>query len=329
MLQLARGDILLIFDCCYAGNLDPHVGGRGHWATRSFELLAACKHNAKTHPPGPKSFTKALIWALIGLLKERGKFSTHELQMKIQHAKGFPEDQQVRIIDRGDPSDHRLVLAPVPLPSDSTNSETVPSPRRTAIRPKKFIDLRFWYNDCPDEDDIKELSISMKQLIRNGHIKAYRVGWIRLGNVDQLRNVVEIWKRWTKTTLPQLAIPHSPHASRLQPSPSPPPSHSGHSSISDAHLEHSEILPTSIKGLETTWNLEDRKGLPKINVDGPGTCPSETVFVGVGMEPKRLTGVLFFSKDLSITVTMLGLLALATSCFMMRSSLFNYFTYGK
>ncbi len=72
--------------------------------------------------------------------------------------------------------------------------------------------------------------------------------------------------------------------------------------------------------------LTDRKGLPKINVDGPGTYPSETVFVGVGMEPKRLTGVLFFSKDLSIAVTMLGLLALAISCFMMRSSLFNYFT---
>jgi len=328
MLQPALGDILLIFDCCYAGILDAHFDGRGHWATRSFELLAACKDDAKTHPPGPKSFTRALIWALTSLLKDREKFSTHELQMRIPHAKGFPRDQVVRIIDRGDPSDHRLVLAPVPLRSNLAKSEPVPS-RPPVTRPKKFIDLRFWYTKCPDEDEVNALSSRMKQLLNNEHIKADRVGWVRLGNVDQVRNVVEKWRRLpprqSTPTLPRLAIPPSPPQSHLQILHTPPPSHSGNSSISDAHLETSGILAVSMKAPAPIQGFEDHVILETNDV--PEIRPWQAILpIGLDLRKQRLTDVIFSRIE---PPNLVIILTLAYLCFFICSYFYNYFLYVK
>lgn len=328
VIQNAFGDILLIFDCCYAGNLGVNFDGRGHhWATRSFELLAACKHNAKTHPPGPKSFTKALIWALTSLLDERGKFSTHELQMKIPHAKGFPREQDVRIIDRGElPSDRRLVLAAVPLPSDPTTPESVLS-RPTAPRPKKFIDLRFWYTDGLGEDEIVELSTQLKQLIRSEHIKADRVGWIRLGTVDLVKNVIEKWKgfrqRRATTTLLRLAIPPSPLQNNLHASYTPPPSQSGKSSISDAHIETGDIFATSINAPEINGSTGDHPIPKETEVKNPGNHVAERVFSSDrDLRARSLTGAIPSSIGTSDLV-------LALSCFFACSCLCSYIFNGK
>ena len=63
---------------------------------RSFEYLAATEEMGITNVPGDDSFTRALIFALESLVKERldGRFTTVELLNKIRDdAPHFPKDQ--------------------------------------------------------------------------------------------------------------------------------------------------------------------------------------------------------------------------------------------
>jgi hypothetical protein len=235
--------VLLIFDCCYAGNLAYHLDKqRGYWPTRSFEFLAACKKDTLTHPPGPKSFTRALIWALELLIKTREKFTTHELQTQIEKAPGFPKSQHVQVLDRGDPCDQRLVLAPLPLLSGSMKSDRTNSdiPIR---QPKEYFDLRFWYLNGPDEEEVSEVANILKKLIHDEKIRANRIAWIRFGDVNHLKNIVNKWRRLPArksiSTSPDLKldIPQLYDQSRLQSLHTPPGSQSGNSSKSDYRIE--------------------------------------------------------------------------------------------
>ncbi len=228
----------MIFDCCYAGNLVYHHldRQRGYWPTRSFEFLAACKQDKLTHPPGPKSFTRALIWALEGLLEDRGKFTTHELQTEIGKAPGFPKDQHVQVLDRGDPCDQRLVLAPIPphssnVKSNGTNSDP------PVHQPKEFFDLRFWYLSSPNEEEVTDVAKILKKLIHEEKIHANRIAWIRFGDVNRLRNIVNKWRRLPAKRSMTLEIPRNYEQGYLQSPHTPPASHSGNSSISDNHTE--------------------------------------------------------------------------------------------
>ncbi|KAF4624049.1 hypothetical protein G7Y89_g14124 [Cudoniella acicularis] len=110
----AEGDALLIFDCCYAGNLTLR-DVQSSRPTRSFEYIAACGSTDETNFPGPESFTSAMIWALEDLVKSQKRFTTLELQNKIMNeAPSFPRKQSVLVMERDDPCDQRLVLAPLP-----------------------------------------------------------------------------------------------------------------------------------------------------------------------------------------------------------------------
>ncbi|CAM6001943.1 unnamed protein product [Sphagnum balticum] len=295
------------------GELFFASAARGYWATRCFELLAACKHDQTTHPPGRKSFTRALIWALNSLLKNSEKFSTRELQTKISLAKDFPKHQVVRIIDRGGPCNYQLILAAAPVRYDLANPEAM-SPRPHVTRPKKFIDLRFWYTKFPEEDEVKELSDRLKQLMHSEHIKAVRVGWLRLGDFDQdqVKNIVEKWRglrrRRSTTTLTQLSIPHSPHQVHLQPSFTSTPSQSGNSSVSDAYIQSSNVFPISIN---VTEPFADQEVFETNDPDGddPGRHGKRPSGISNDLDPrlKSSAGVISFNIDTSNTATLMSL----------------------
>jgi hypothetical protein len=78
-VEHVEGDILTIFDACYASNLhgteilspDP----------RMFEMLMATGFDKMTAPPGRRSFTAALVHSLRALLKQYGEnpFTTRHL----------------------------------------------------------------------------------------------------------------------------------------------------------------------------------------------------------------------------------------------------------
>jgi hypothetical protein len=84
-VEHVEGDILTIFDACYASNLhgteilspDP----------RMFEMLMATGFDKMIAPPGRRSFTAALVHSLRALLKQYGEnpFTTisHHIDGKV------------------------------------------------------------------------------------------------------------------------------------------------------------------------------------------------------------------------------------------------------
>jgi len=176
---------LLIFDCCYAGNLIIR-DGRSFNSSRNFECIAACGPNSTTAFPGPNSFTTALIWALKALWKDGKKFTTLQLQTMIMKAEGF--DQLVPVGECNEPCDQRLILAPAPILSEPNFPIATTSTSTIDELPQNFVDLRFWYSNSPSEREVESLARRFMKLMRDQIIGAHRIEWRGLKNVDQVRS---------------------------------------------------------------------------------------------------------------------------------------------
>lgn len=167
--------MLVIFDCCYAGNL---AQTRGH---RSFEFLGATDHKSTTNGPGPTSFTSALIWSLKALDRNRlvrPYFTTSDLYNKIGcDAPRFPKQQRPFLTPR-----HtgiyttRLVLARVPRDGESETIEYGKEDEKS-MGPKLMVDLRLCFVKKLQDDDIIEVAGALKTLIDDGKLSAQRVQW--------------------------------------------------------------------------------------------------------------------------------------------------------
>lgn len=219
--------------------------------------------------PGDKSFTRALIWSLKELVKARSRFTTLELQQKISNeAPNFPRQQFVPLLERDEPSDQRLVLAPLPSATEGSDPDVTLQDNSLAPRMKNYVDLRFCYSKTLNEDEIGALAKNLKSIIVEEKIGANRIGWIRLGHVETVtRDVVNAFRHLAQNspsrrmalTSPGLdmavEIPQSHH---LQPSahqrhPSSP-SNSARTSVSDFQLGSSEAGPPS--SFTTAGDLE-------------------------------------------------------------------------
>ena len=111
IIQNTKGDVLLIFDCCHAAELEKSNRG---FKRRAFEYLAATSAKSTTRKPGPQSFTSALIWSLKHFAKEGKSFSTTDLINTITtKAPNFPENQEPRLSERHGTCLRRIVLAPL------------------------------------------------------------------------------------------------------------------------------------------------------------------------------------------------------------------------
>lgn len=86
LVTSAEGDVLAIFDCCYASN--AHKGYAEDF--RAYELIAASPKDSTTPAPGENSFTSRLITSMRELLEEHSgrSFSTVELLARINEQAG-------------------------------------------------------------------------------------------------------------------------------------------------------------------------------------------------------------------------------------------------
>jgi hypothetical protein len=188
---------LLIFDCCYAGNLLPK-DVRSPWQARGFECIAACGKNETTNWPGENSFTAALIWALRTLVRKRTRFSTQELQTAIMGAPKFPPKQHVPLIERNEPCDQRLVLAPIRKGDEE--AEESPTETSEPEHPKYHLDLRLWYLNKPEEEEISSFARRLRKLMIDDGIGASRIGWLglknrELANEERVQQIADAWIR--------------------------------------------------------------------------------------------------------------------------------------
>ena len=225
--------------------------------------------------PSEKSFTRALIWSLKELAKARQRFTTLELQQKISNeAPNFPRNQFVPLLERDEPCDQRLVLAPLPSPAEGSNPEAPVQDYPVAQATKNYLDLRFCYSKTLKEDEIRDLAFNLKNIIVEEKIGANRVAWIRLGHVGNVtRDVVDIWRSRTQKSPSRVAltspdsdmIAERADSHHLQPFPNQHQRHtssasnSARTSISDFQMGSSEAGGASSFTTGSTFEIESAK----------------------------------------------------------------------
>jgi hypothetical protein len=172
-IRATKSDVLVIFDCCYAGELERNV--RSNFTRRAFEYLAATSAKSTTRKPGPRSFTTALIWALNNLVATEKRFTTQVLLSKILNAPDFPEDQSPRLSERGPACLRRIVLAPLNDDAVSSVSDTIPQDEEEG--PRNDLNVRFVFNKCITEKMVTGLAVELRRLISEGDFKATTILW--------------------------------------------------------------------------------------------------------------------------------------------------------
>ncbi|KAI4221144.1 MAG: hypothetical protein L6R36_007112 [Xanthoria steineri] len=174
LLRPAEADVLEIFDCCYAGTL-----GLARGEIRLFEYLAAVKGHGTTGIPGPTSFTRALIFALTALVRDKaeGRFTTDELLRKIKTgAPNFPKDQTPAMSNRDNKNSSagRIMLHPLRQhkPSGVVSDDC---PYRRAIG--YVMTLHFNFGDKPPDEHIVTLGRNLNKIFERNTLGVHRVDW--------------------------------------------------------------------------------------------------------------------------------------------------------
>jgi hypothetical protein len=193
-------DVLVIFDCCFAGNLVSD--GRSPYPNRNFEFLAATGHSTITPVPGPSSFTTALVWALEKLVASKVPFSTTELLNQIGNAAPhFPKKQYPILKERYNSSDRRLMLAPILKDGQCVPVEYKPPAEKQKEFPKEALDLRFYFNKRPCEEEIKRLSKELKELLDKGITSTSKISWVGLRSRDIVKEAAMKWRSYRKPSI--------------------------------------------------------------------------------------------------------------------------------
>jgi hypothetical protein len=193
-------DVLVIFDCCFAGNLVSD--GRSPSTNRNFEFLAATGHSTITPVPGPSSFTSALVWALEKLVASKVPFSTTELFNQIgNEAPHFPKKQYPILKERYNSSDRRLMLAPVPKDGYCVSTECkAPAEKHKEIL-KDALDLRFYFNKRPCEEQIRRLSKELRGLLDKRATSTSKISWVGLRSKDIVKEAAMKWRSYRKPSV--------------------------------------------------------------------------------------------------------------------------------
>ena len=181
-IKATRGDVLVIFDCCHAGELEKNV--RSSFTRRAFEYLAATSAKSTTRKPGPHSFTTALIWALKSLGGTGKSFSTQELLTKILNdAPDFPDDQYPRLSERGSACLRRIVL--MPLNKDVTIQPPAIGTEEEEEGPRTDLSLRFVFNKSITQTVVTNLAVELRRVISGDDFKATTVLWEGINSLSR------------------------------------------------------------------------------------------------------------------------------------------------
>ncbi|KAL8903572.1 MAG: hypothetical protein Q9171_007359 [Xanthocarpia ochracea] len=171
LLQPAEADVLEIFDC---------INGIQLTENRLFEYLAASQANGTTPVPGPNSFTRALIYALTTLVREKkkGRFTTAELLKKITtDAPDFPKDQHPVMSDRVQNKSPagRIMLHPILQDKkiDRTTSEGCPINEAKGYA----MTLHFHFGEKPPECNLITFGRKLNDIFEQCTLGVHRVRW--------------------------------------------------------------------------------------------------------------------------------------------------------
>lgn len=202
IIKQTRSDVLVIFDCCHAGELDRSVRG---FARRAYEFLAATSANSTTRKPGPQSFTSALIWSLKHLATTRtGIFSTAELVRTILYdAPDFPRDQVPRLCEPSPVCLRKIFLGPIKVGQPGSARETDEVDNNEMIsessEERQDLSVRFVFDQKLTSEMVRELATGLGRLLQdsNVNIKAKAVLWDGINHVQFSNSIAKLYAhRW-------------------------------------------------------------------------------------------------------------------------------------
>jgi hypothetical protein len=200
-IQNTKADVLVIFDCCNAGEMERNVRGSA-FTRRAFEYMAATSHNSTTKKPGPHSFTAALIWALKEMVrcKPGKRFSTQELLLQIFHAPNFPQDQSPRLTERGPTGClRRIVLGP--MDNENALEYEEEDSAQSPIVIQNTLNLRFVFDRPIDMKMVKDLAKDISNIISQRDLGASTVLWEGINTPEatlQLLKFATTWRNFAK-----------------------------------------------------------------------------------------------------------------------------------
>lgn len=204
-------DVLVIFDCCHAGNL-----GRGYsqkrWSHRCSEYLGATSANSTTPIPGDSSFTSGLIWALENLCDEPCGFTTADLRRKIIEFPNFPKDQVPVLCERnGSASLKHIVISPMSVGPTVPDTERGKSPEDQSQAIVDYLDLRVLMNRSLSEHEVGSMSDFFSDMIRRGVLPARRVALLDTRHTQIVRAAAHKWRNQIrrKGEVLSIAIPRT------------------------------------------------------------------------------------------------------------------------
>jgi hypothetical protein len=190
-LHHAKGDVLVIFDCCDAGAL-----AQLRSSSRAFEYIGACQGGSYTWPPGKHSFTSAMTWALKEL-SSKEHFTTDLLVAKIREHEWFPPSQKPILFPR-----YGFIPEHIWLSSKRDSASPAHSGRRSSSAPEfrdedcGYVDFRVIFGRPLTADDGKDVAEMIAPLVRSRKsLNARHVSVIRNGTCQPSGNYTARWTR--------------------------------------------------------------------------------------------------------------------------------------
>jgi hypothetical protein len=213
VLTDAIPDLLVVFDCCFAGRL-AYPKARG--PHKIFDFIGSTQPDKTARGPGRDSFTSALVHALKELASNRDGFTLKELLLNVQNYEHFKDKGQIPIEGwrpGGEPTDRRLKLRPLPHASNNA-PEVVSKPLRMPASYTFTLRLNLGLSVMPTKKDVSNLAEGVSELIRLRSTPVMDASWGVLAKkrdaTGRLRSLVrEVLRQKQKLALavPSLEVP--------------------------------------------------------------------------------------------------------------------------
>lgn len=201
MLKDLDADVLLLFDCCFAGVLCGPMTRAPSPRPKNFDFLGACSASELTKGPGPRSFTRAMIESLKTLASEETGFPISVLQNEIINYKDFPKHKQTPSSASRTNSAFKMLLSP--LKKDDFHTP----PPDAAIEEEHLdycVTLDLLFDHIPDSEQFEDFCNGFKHTGTYGQPAYKKIAWRSMHRRSRreilVRRAVETWRRRALTS---------------------------------------------------------------------------------------------------------------------------------
>ena len=223
VLADAIPDLLVIFDCCFAGRLAQSKVRGPH---KIFDFIGSTLAEKKARGPGRDSFTSALVHALKQLASKPDGFDLTELLDSVKTYEHFKNTGQIPVEGWRPGGDQQRRLKLRPLPRASNNMpEVVVKPLPMPATYHFTLRLNLGLSVMPTREDVTTLAETMSEMIRSKKTPVMDARWGVLAKKEdkagRWRTIVrKLLKEREKSSLKVPSLVASAIPGSLTPSPS-------------------------------------------------------------------------------------------------------------